>query len=407
VLSALMQIHYLNRALQDFDATQVIPTQFVLFTISVIIGSTVLFRDFEAATSDRVGKFVGGCLLTFFGVYLITSGREGGDSYEADDFSDDEGIQLIDEEVEYADERTPLHREPFNAQPDRPPVTPDQDLSRRHSSTGSPSIPLTPGPATSSTSLNLPQLSSTDLLDEVPSPVPQSQPDLFKTPQLTRLLADVEPSTPHYSLSPILQHKRNDSSPAEAQTPTRANKRTSSPPRLDPSVAARPHITPHSLARTARGGLALLIPGPLLPTLSSSLSAIVADSLLHGEGSPRLLRASLKRNRGLRAGHGTSANGTPTEGDRRTSVHLDGDLSRIETRQTLPDSDVSEVVEGDGSASQKKSRLRAMSDSLGGLIGGTRRGKMRVDLDRTDDEGGGGGGGGGVRAIGASREAPT
>jgi magnesium transporter len=408
VLSALMQIHYLNRALQDFDATQVIPTQYVLFTLSVIIGSTVLFRDFEAATLDRVGKFVGGCLLTFFGVYLITSGRERGDSYEADDFSDDEeGIRLIDEEAEYADERTPLHREPFNAQLDRPPVTPNQDLSRRHSPPGSPSIPLTPDPTTSSTSLNLPRLSSTDL-DEVPSPVPQSQPDIFKTPQLTRLLSNFEPSTPYYTSSPILQHKRNESSAADAQTPTRANKRTGSPPRPDPSIAARPHVTPHSLARAARGSLSLLIPGTLLPTISSSLSAIVADSVLHGEGSPRQQRASLKRNRSLRAGHGINTNGTPTEGDRRPSVNLDGELSRMGTRRTLPDLNVSEVVEEDGSVSRKESRLRAMSDSLGGLIGGTGRGKMRIDLDRSDDEGGGSGGGGGRAGVrGPSREAPT
>ena len=64
VLTAVLQIRYVNRALQRFDSTQVIPTQFVLFTISVIIGSVVLYRDFESATADRVVKFIGGCLLT-------------------------------------------------------------------------------------------------------------------------------------------------------------------------------------------------------------------------------------------------------------------------------------------------------------------------------------------------------
>lgn len=73
--SALSQIRYINRALQRFDSTQVIPTQFVLFTISVIIGSAVLYRDFESATAERVGKFIGGCFLTFLGVYFITSKR--------------------------------------------------------------------------------------------------------------------------------------------------------------------------------------------------------------------------------------------------------------------------------------------------------------------------------------------
>ncbi|KZF19097.1 DUF803-domain-containing protein, partial [Xylona heveae TC161] len=75
ISTALLQIRYLNRALQRFDSTQVIPTQFVLFTLSVIIGSSILYRDFESATPSRISKFVGGCALTFLGVYFITSGR--------------------------------------------------------------------------------------------------------------------------------------------------------------------------------------------------------------------------------------------------------------------------------------------------------------------------------------------
>jgi len=71
--SAVMQIRYLNRGLQNFDSTQVIPVQFVLFTLSVIIGSAVLYRDFERTDVDHALKFILGCTLTFGGVYLITS----------------------------------------------------------------------------------------------------------------------------------------------------------------------------------------------------------------------------------------------------------------------------------------------------------------------------------------------
>ena len=55
ILTAVMQIKYLNRALSRFDATQVIPTQFVLFTLSVIIGSAVLYRDFERTSAEKDG----------------------------------------------------------------------------------------------------------------------------------------------------------------------------------------------------------------------------------------------------------------------------------------------------------------------------------------------------------------
>lgn len=73
--TAVMQIKYINRALQRFDATQVIPVQFVMFTLSVILGSAILYRDFERTSGDDAGKFIGGCALTFSGVWLITSGR--------------------------------------------------------------------------------------------------------------------------------------------------------------------------------------------------------------------------------------------------------------------------------------------------------------------------------------------
>ncbi|KAH6660786.1 magnesium transporter, partial [Truncatella angustata] len=68
--TAVMQVRYVNKALQRFDSTQVIPIQFVMFTLSVIIGSAILYRDFERTSAEQAIKFVGGCLLTFFGVFL-------------------------------------------------------------------------------------------------------------------------------------------------------------------------------------------------------------------------------------------------------------------------------------------------------------------------------------------------
>ncbi|KAI0909855.1 magnesium transporter NIPA-domain-containing protein [Ustulina deusta] len=98
--TALMQVRYLNKALQRFDSTQVIPIQFVLFTLSVIIGSAVLYRDFERTTLEQAIKFVGGCLLTFFGVFLISSGRlrQEDDDRLSDDENVEETIGLRDQE---------------------------------------------------------------------------------------------------------------------------------------------------------------------------------------------------------------------------------------------------------------------------------------------------------------------
>ncbi|CDH60614.1 duf803 domain membrane protein [Lichtheimia corymbifera JMRC:FSU:9682] len=76
VFTALMQVKYLNRAMQRYDSTAVIPTQFVLFTISAIAGSAVIYRDFDNDDPSHLYRFVLGCLTEFLGIFLITSGRD-------------------------------------------------------------------------------------------------------------------------------------------------------------------------------------------------------------------------------------------------------------------------------------------------------------------------------------------
>ncbi|CAI4211451.1 unnamed protein product [Parascedosporium putredinis] len=99
LVTAIMQIRYLNKALQRYDSTEVIPIQFVMFTLCVIIGSAVLYRDFENTTLNQTFHFVGGCLLTFFGVFLITSGRPPRDEPEEEFYQDlddsEEAIGLL------------------------------------------------------------------------------------------------------------------------------------------------------------------------------------------------------------------------------------------------------------------------------------------------------------------------
>jgi hypothetical protein len=46
-----------------------------MFTLSVVLGSSILYKDFNSATPERLLKFIFGCLSTFIGVYLITSKR--------------------------------------------------------------------------------------------------------------------------------------------------------------------------------------------------------------------------------------------------------------------------------------------------------------------------------------------
>ncbi|KAH8106309.1 DUF803-domain-containing protein [Cristinia sonorae] len=66
------QIRYLNRALMRFDSKVVVPTQFVLFNLSAIIGSAILYGDFKRATFHQIVTFLYGCGATFAGVFMIT-----------------------------------------------------------------------------------------------------------------------------------------------------------------------------------------------------------------------------------------------------------------------------------------------------------------------------------------------
>lgn len=65
------QIRYLNRALMRFDSKVVVPTQFVMFNISAIVGSAILYGDFARATFHQIVTFLYGCGATFAGVFII------------------------------------------------------------------------------------------------------------------------------------------------------------------------------------------------------------------------------------------------------------------------------------------------------------------------------------------------
>lgn len=71
-----MQVKYLNQALSRFNSTIVIPVNFALFTTSTLIGSAILYRDFEHLSTLATTLSLLGIGIMFFGVYLITLEKE-------------------------------------------------------------------------------------------------------------------------------------------------------------------------------------------------------------------------------------------------------------------------------------------------------------------------------------------
>ena len=252
--------------MQRFDSTQVIPVQFVLFTISVIIGSAVLYRDFQSADAARFGKFFGGCALTFLGVYLITSGRRrGAGEDDHDDLDTEENtIGMIDEEryqdeVEDGDEADNKRRKSsisFASETESPTWR-----SKRFTSNHGNQSPRTPPSLLSYSSTTSSRFSNAESpLAENPWEAPQERPH----PLESTISSPMLPS----------QTQRSDP-PATPQA--QQGDRLSIPKADRPSALSR-----RSMAR--------LTPGPLMSPLSSPLSAVVADNLRKGLDSPSARR---------------------------------------------------------------------------------------------------------------------
>lgn len=397
VLSAVMQLRYLNRGLQNFDSTQVIPVQFVMFTLSVIIGSAVLYRDFERTDVDHVIKFVLGCLLTFGGVYLITSGRKHEDDYHDEDDHPEEGcIRLLDEE-NVDESTTPTKQEPDlkldTTNVDVRTTQSESDVSQPASAV--PSIAVTPAAASSESLQKNPWVSSTDRLSDI-----QERPH---TPRNQTLPSSSSSQTPFYtprtSQRPVDGFNRTTSSPAQPQTP---KNRGISPPKPSTEATA---VTPSSIhPRTSISRLLPSLPGPILQPLSSSLAGIVADRILRGEGTPSPNRGSLRRHRSnreasigrtralrldtnsdLEAGP-ASAFATQTAVEQRDRTLETSPLLLRRGNTTTDDG-------GYGLASslrKTKGRLRSMSETLTNFMEGVtgRRGSRDDDADGGGDEDG-------------------
>lgn len=278
--TAVMQIKYVNRALQRFDATMVIPTQFVMFTLSVIIGSAILYRDFERTTTQQAIKFVGGCALTFLGVYFITSGRNN-DSRDDNDSEGEgeEGISLIDEErrhheVRERDDALGRRKSLLAASSKSLPANGKAAAQERPIVT--PTSPIKPPDLTPAQSSAIHEHSASHF------PQPPSSRDAAPPIHATTSAPEV-PTTQTLPSTPAARPKTpaRGASATAIDSPSKAPPSTPQPRRpppdqqqyLDPS-------TSHKLLN--RHSIAGLVPGPLTSPLSSSLSAIVADSLRRG-----------------------------------------------------------------------------------------------------------------------------
>ncbi|GAA5914601.1 uncharacterized protein JCM6883_004436 [Sporobolomyces salmoneus] len=70
--TAFLQVNFINKSLQRFESRIVIPTQYMTFAVSSIVGSAILYRDFEGMSGQSLLNFGFGCVVSATGVYLLT-----------------------------------------------------------------------------------------------------------------------------------------------------------------------------------------------------------------------------------------------------------------------------------------------------------------------------------------------
>ncbi|KAL3465877.1 magnesium transporter NIPA-domain-containing protein [Aspergillus heterothallicus] len=409
IFSAVMQIRYINKALQRFDSTQVIPTQFVLFTLSVIIGSAVLYRDFESYTADRAGKFVGGCCLTFLGVYFITSGRVRSDDESAYSTDEEEAIGLLPGERYHdgVDLSPPQHIQGRNKVQPRTPALLDGALDSPSGSLLSRDLEdlddsqSTPRAAAVSAASPSPagSLGAESLTEPSPGSSSSSRPvSLLRNPWADNRDLDVKstisepidrPTTPpprkslNTSSTVLLRFPPAPDTDGQPADGTQANARTTTVPQT-PTRKARTSISAH------------FSPGPLFSTLSGGFSAVVADSIRRGEMSPAKERRIARRGGRKKhpntsvldgvlrqTGEGVEVDGEPwDDGLPRVSTAtappdaLDGlATAPVSVGQPTPGEEPGEIIRGHSDDLNTLSRLRSLSDSwsksvpwLGGVL---------------------------------------
>jgi hypothetical protein len=379
ITTAILQVKYVNKALQRFDSTQVIPVQFVMFTLSVIIGSAILYRDFEKASAENVVKFIGGCLLTFFGVWLITSGRARNGGHDEEDESDEEDLPIDlatqdSAEAQYSDspqrrpsviKRASLHQNGDSANDGLP------EDSRRLShvsfadSTARPPVPRMR--STSSSQGPIRVVTSIPLSDEQLS-------NSEETPLLANPWTD-SPNRPQAAQNPALLSETRTIVSGETSKPPNPRSSTYGNFNTHPNLQQGPVLPPPERPYTPTRHSML---GPLMSPLSGGLSVVIADSLRRGIESPVRTRPTRRSRLGLRRSKSGSQRlpnaGNESEEGLGTPTGSELDTSQEEFSKSL------EPERGNWSGI---TRGRSLSNTLGELFRGKRQ---RIDRSGIDDE---------------------
>ncbi|KFO93606.1 NIPA-like 2, partial [Buceros rhinoceros silvestris] len=75
-ISSAFQVKFLDQAMHLYEATTVVPVNFMFFTTSAIISGVIFYQEFQSAALLSVFMFLFGCLLSFLGVFVIARNKK-------------------------------------------------------------------------------------------------------------------------------------------------------------------------------------------------------------------------------------------------------------------------------------------------------------------------------------------
>jgi len=90
--SKVCSFHFLFIPFSQPQKQVVIPIQFVFFNLSAIVGSAILYGDFERAKFHQIVTFLYGCAATFGGVFII-AWAPSRDRNDDDDYPEARGME--------------------------------------------------------------------------------------------------------------------------------------------------------------------------------------------------------------------------------------------------------------------------------------------------------------------------
>jgi len=104
VVTLLLQVQYLNKAIAEFGTSEVVPTYYVIFTSWAVLGSAILYGDLNETTTQHLIVFIISFLATSAGVYLVAypseSSKSEGIQRAAAAEEGAEDLLLLDDDLE-------------------------------------------------------------------------------------------------------------------------------------------------------------------------------------------------------------------------------------------------------------------------------------------------------------------